>query len=90
MLKQSQVWSKSAGKLDDNLDKVYIINQVMMYGTLDDVAQLKEKYGEDVVKKVFIETPTQIYSKSAFNLIKNFILKIDQNLDSGRYIKSVY
>ena len=90
MLKQSLVWSKGVGKLDDNLDKIYIINQVMMYGNLEDIAQLKNVYGEDEVKRIFVENPMQIYSKSSFNFAKKFVLKIDQNLDVGRYIKSVY
>jgi len=37
-----------------------------------------------------VEKPSQIYSKPAFNLIKNIILKINTDLDMGRYIKSVY
>ena len=45
---------------------------------------------EAEIKNVFIKSPIQIYSKPAFNLIKNYILKIKENLDSGRYIKSVY
>lgn len=90
MLKQSQVWSKNIGKLDKSVDKTYIINQTLMYGSLSDITRLKEDYGEDEIKKIFVENPTQIYSKSAFNLIKNFILRIGADLDSGRYIKSVY
>ncbi len=90
MLKQSSVWSKSITKLDKNDDKTYIINQVLMYGTLNEIKSLKNDYSEAEIKNTFIKNPTQIYTKPAFNLIKNFILKIDQSLDSGRYIKSVY
>lgn len=90
MLKQATVWSKSIDKLDKIQDKEYIVNQVLMYGNLDEIKDLKESYGVDEIRKIFIEKPSQIYTKPAFNLIKNFILKIDTNLDSGRYIKSVY
>ena len=90
MLNQGTVWSKNAGKLDKNLDIAYIVNQVLMYGTLDEIKQLKREYGEDKVRQIFIENPINIYSKSAFNFIKNFVLKIKINLDGGRYIKSVY
>ena len=90
MLKQSSVWSKSIGKLDKNNDKVYIINQVLMFGNLDEIKSLIKEYSEEEIKNVFTKNPIQIYSKSAFNLIKNYILKINENLDSGRYIKSVY
>jgi len=90
MLKQASVWSKSIDKLDRNKDKEYIVNQVLMYGNLEEIKDLKANYSEDEVRRIFIENPTQIYSKPAFNLIKNFILKISTNLDSGRYIKSVY
>lgn len=90
MLKQATVWSKSVDKLDKVQDKEYIVNQVLMYGNLEEIKDLKESYGTDEIRKIFIEKPSQIYTKPAFNLIKNFILKIDANLDSGRYIKSVY
>lgn len=90
MLNQGTVWSKNAGKLDKNIDIAYIVNQVLMYGTLDEIKQLKREYGEDKVRQIFIENPINIYSKSAFNFIKNFVLKIKKNLNGGRYIKSVY
>jgi len=90
MLKQATVWSKSIDKLDKNGDKEYIVNQVLMYGNFEEIKDLKESYGVDEIRKIFIEKPSQIYTKPAFNLIKNIILKIDANLDSGRYIKSVY
>lgn len=89
-MKQAVVWSKSIGKLDRKLDKIYIINQTLMYGNLGDIAKLKEDYGENEVKEVFIKNPSQIYSEPAFNLIKNFILRIGVDLDRRRYIKSVY
>lgn len=90
MLKQATVWSKSVGKLDKNKDKEYIVNQVLMYGSLGEIADLKQSYGIDEIKRIFVEKPSQIYSKPAFNLIKNIILKINTDLDMGRYIKSVY
>lgn len=90
MLNQGTVWSKNVGKLDKNVDSAYIVNQILMFGTLDEINQLKQEYGEDKVKQIFIENPINIYSKPAFNFIKNFVLKIKEDLNGGRYIKSVY
>lgn len=84
------VWSKSKDKLDKSEDKVYIINQVLMFGNLQEIKELKKEYGLGEVKRVFVEQPTRIYSKSGFNLVKNFILKVGIDLDMGRYIKNVY
>jgi len=89
-MRQGVVWSKNKDKLDKSEDKIYIINQVLMFGNLGEIKALVEEYGENEVRRVFTEQPTKIYSKPAFNLIKNYILKIDKNLDGGRYIQSVY
>lgn len=90
MLNQGTVWSSNVGKLDKNIDRTYIINQVLMFGTLDEINELKSEYGDDEVKRIFIENPINIYSKPAFNFIKNFVLKIKEDLNGGRYINSVY
>lgn len=90
MLSQGTVWSSNVGKLDKNIDRTYIINQVLMFGTLDEINELKSEYGDDEVKRIFIENPINIYSKPAFNFIKNFVLKIKEDLNGGRYINSVY
>lgn len=90
MLKQATVWSKSIDKLDKSEDKEYIVNQILMYGSLNEIKDLKKSYGIEEIKRIFVQKPSQIYTKPAFNLIKNFILNIDTNLDTGRYIKSVY
>jgi hypothetical protein len=90
MLNQATLWSKNVGKLDKSVDRAYIVNQVLMFGTLDEINKLKTEYGDDEVKRIFIENPINIYSKSAFNFIKNFVLKIKEDLNGGRYIKSVY
>ena len=89
-MRQAVVWSKNKDKLDKNDDKVYIINQVLMFGNLEEIKELKKEYGENEVRRVFVEQPTKVYSKPAFNLIKNFILKIDTQLDMQKYVKALY
>lgn len=83
------VWSKNKDKLTVE-DDVYVINQVLMFGSLEEIGELKNKYGLERLRRVFVDQPLRVYSKPAFNLIKNFILKIGTDLDMGRYIKSVY
>lgn len=88
-MKQGVVWSKSKGKLGKN-DEVYKINQVLMYGDLDDVKELIKETGVDEVRNIFMNKPSKIYTKEAFNFIKNYVLRIEENLDSDKYVKTLY
>jgi hypothetical protein len=65
------------------------IHQILMYGTLNEISTLIKKQGIEKVKKVFVKFPKKIYTNSAFNFIKNFILEINKPvLDEQKYLKS--
>lgn len=53
-------------KLDLEKDRPYIVNQVLSYGTLDEIRWLMKTYGKDTVKQVFLEQPIKVYTPSAF------------------------
>lgn len=88
-MRQAVVWSKNRRKLTRE-DKVYKINQVLMYGSLAEIKNLIAREGLAEVKKVFASQPTKIYTKQAFNFVKNYILKINKDLDQSKYVKTLY
>ena len=63
------------------------IHQILMYGQLKDIESLKKSLGETKLKKLFLEHPKKIYTNSALNFIKNFILDITTPIDEKRYLK---
>ncbi|PIS21786.1 hypothetical protein COT51_00900 [candidate division WWE3 bacterium CG08_land_8_20_14_0_20_41_15] len=87
-LNQGVVWSSEKGKLDKERDKVYIIHQTFMYGTLEDIKNLFEIYSKDEIKDVFVETPLRIYTPPAFNFIKNYVLELGLPLLEESYVKT--
>lgn len=88
-MRQAVVWSKAKRKLTQK-DKAYKINQVLMYGDLAEIKNLIASEGLAEIKQVFINQPTKIYTKPAFNFIKNHLLKINQDLDQAKYVKTLY
>lgn len=63
---QGALWSVDISKLDLEKDRAYIVNQVLSYGTLDEIRWLMKTYGKDVVKQVFLNQPIKVYTPSAF------------------------
>ena len=61
-----------------------------MYGDLKDIKILINNEGLEKIRKIFVSKPTKIYTPQAFNFIKNYILKIDQDLDQSKYVKALY
>lgn len=88
-MRQAIVWSKSQNTLKKD-DQVYVINQVLMFGSLSEIKALLKKYGKNEVKKVFLFKPLEIYSRPAVNFIQKFILGINGEIDYGRYVKTLY
>ena len=64
------------------------IHQTLMFGSLKEIKSLLSILGEKVVKKSFLSFPKKIYTVSAFNFIKNFILGINTTLDEQKYLKN--
>lgn len=53
-------------KLDLEKDRAYIVNQVLSYGTLDEIKWLMRIYGKKTVREVFLNQPIKVYTPSAF------------------------
>lgn len=89
IMKQAVFWSKDKNNLGRK-DESYLVNQTLMYGDLKDIKILIKNEGLTNVRKIFVSKPTKIYTPQAFNFIKNFILKIDIDLDPSKYVKALY
>lgn len=64
------------------------IHQTLMFGTLEEIKSLLNAVGKKKIKERFLKSPKKIYTASAFNFIKNFILGINTRLDEQKYLKT--
>lgn len=88
---QGILWSTNVRNLDLEKDKVYIIHQVLMYGTLEQIKWLFKVYGKETIKKVFLKDPQRIYSPPALLFLKNFILGLKNiSLNEEKYVTSIF
>jgi len=87
---QPILWSTNVELLDIERDKRYIINQVLIYGTLDEIKWLFDAYSKREVVRVFLTRPSKQYPKEVYYFIKNFILSLkDKILDEQDYVTSI-
>ena len=63
---QGALWSVNVSKLDLEKDRAYIVNQVLSYGTLEEIRWLMRTYGKKTVREVFLTQPIKVYTPSAF------------------------
>lgn len=88
---QGILWSRDVKNIDPEADKVYVIHQTLMHGSLEQIKQVINFYSLHEVIKVFVNHPRKIYTKPAFNFIKNFILKLkEKKLNDNLYVKSIF
>ena len=88
---QGILWSVNVKNLDIEKDKVYIIHQVLMYGTFEQIRWLFKVYGRETIKKVFLKNPQRIYNLPAFLFLKNFILGLKNvPLNEEKYVTSIF
>ena len=77
--------------MDLERDKTYIIHQVLRHGSLEDIRWLLKAYGSQTVKQEFKQHPKAVYSKPAFNFIKNVVLNLEhERVDESKYLQSFY
>lgn len=87
---QPILWSTDVKLLDIQRDKGYIIHQVLIYGTFEELQWLFLKYSKKEIIEVFINNPQKIYPRIIFHFIKNFILQLkDKKLSEGKYVTSI-
>ncbi|MEW6104443.1 MAG: hypothetical protein AB1630_11635 [bacterium] len=85
---QGILWSKNIKKLDLEKDRVYIIHQVLSYGSLKQIKWLFRVYKKGEIKDVFLKYPKKVYIPCVFNFVKNFILELSRKkLHDEKYIK---
>lgn len=82
------LWSKDINTLDPKTDKIYIIHQVLSYGDIDDIKLLLKIYTLKEIKNIFLNSPKKIYTKPIFLFVKNYLLKINKELEEKYYVKS--
>jgi len=87
---QGVLWSTKIENLDPRDDKIYIINQVLSYGSLPMIKWLFQTYPKETICDVFLHHPIKDYFPSRFNLVKNYLLKLEnRNLDPKSYVKNI-
>lgn len=64
------------------------VHQILMFGNLKEIKSLKKTVGQDKVKELFLSSPKKVYTSSALNFIKNFILSINTPIDEQKYLKT--
>ena len=82
------LWSKNIKNLDSENDKIYIIHQVLSYGSIEDIKLLLKIYSKNEVRNVFVNFPKKIYTRPVFIFLKDFLLKINLQLDENNYVKN--
>ena len=88
---QGILWSVNVKNLDLEKDKVYIIHQILMYGTIKQIHWLFKVYGKKIIKEVFLKDPQRIYNPPAFLFLKNFILGFKKiPLSKKIYVTSIF
>ena len=87
---QPILWSTDIKLLDIEKHKGYIIHQVLLYGTFEELQWLFDTYSKKEIIDVFINIPQKIYPRSMYYFVKNFILQLkDKNLSEGAYVTSI-
>lgn len=83
---QPYFWSTDIRKIDKERDRIYIINQILSYGGLEEWKWLFINYTLEDIKDVFRNHPIKTYRPATFNLVKNVILEIEGYLPLEKYV----
>lgn len=87
---QGILWSVKVEDLDPEKDKIYIINQILSYGTLSMIKWLFKTYSKKTILEVFLKHPIKDYRHSRFHFVKNFLLGLGKiNLNPNSYVKNL-
>lgn len=83
---QSVFWSVRLEDLDLEKDKIYIVNQILSYGRIEELKWLFKTYPKEVIKEVFVKQPIKTYRAPSFNFVKKILLNIEEPLPEERYV----
>ena len=88
---QGILWSCSVDKLDLWKDRVYIIHQILMYGSFKEIRWLYTVYSDNLINDIFANRPMKVYTKTGFNYVKNYILNLSgQDISPDKYVNAFY
>lgn len=86
---QSVLWSCDVSQLDLQVNKSYIVNQILSYGTLKEFRWLFKNYSLSEVVEVFLKRPTKGYTRQRLHFGKNFVLPLAKShLDERLYVRN--
>ena len=87
---QAVLPSVNIKNLDLKRNRNYIIQQVLLYGSLKEIQWLFEAYEQREIVDSFVNHPIRMYPKETFYFIKNFILDLrDKKLTEEKYVTSI-
>lgn len=70
------------------LDNPETIHQIMSFGEIDDIREMEQLIGMKKVKELYLKYPKNVYSRSVFLFINNYILKTEEPIDERKYLKN--
>lgn len=86
---QGVLWSHNVLDLDIETDKHYIVNQLLQYGTLDELRWLFKTYTKKTVQQVFIHQPAKIFSPASFHFVKQYLLQLSkETVSTDLYVQN--
>ncbi len=83
-MKQTYTWYSN----ETSIDSPDTIHQILEYGTLQDITELKKKVGLQKLKNIFLAHPKKVYTPASFNFISKFILTVTTPIHKDAYLKS--
>ena len=70
-----------------SLDSPDTLHQILAFGTLEDLKQLKKEVGQESLQTMFVRYPKKIYTPQSLAFIKKFILHLTHPIDDNKYFK---
>lgn len=87
---QAVLSSVNVKTLDLRRNRDYVIQQVLLYGSLKEIKWLFKTYGQKQIVDSFVNHPIRMYPKETFHFIKNFILRLrDKKVTEEKYVTSI-
>ena len=83
---QNIFWSVKLEDLNIEKDKVYIINQTLSYGGIEELKWLFKIYPKETIGEVFVDRPIKTYRAPTFNFVKKILLNIEEPLSEEKYV----
>lgn len=85
------LWSADIDQLDLQKDKGYIIHQVLIFGTMEEIAWLFKIYSKREIAEVFFSKPYKNYPRNIFYFVKNYLLGCQgKKVREEAYVTSIY